>query len=336
MRKINVGLDISMDSFWATISILNDNLDIEYLKNKDFSNTNNGFKAMLKWIDEVGLENLELHFTMEATGVYYENLAYFLDKKTYIVHVVLPNKAKKFMESLDINSKTDKLDSRALGQLGIERKLRIWKPISPSLKIIKELTRERGRLVKIRSQLKNNLHALDHTYKINEATINRLKSLIDVFSIQVKEIEKELKEKTKKDKYLQKKIDKIITIPGIGITTALIVIAETNGFSMMENSKQLSSYAGLDVREQQSGTWKGKSQISKKGNSHLRGALYFPALTTIKYSKHYKSFYERILHEKKKSKIGLTAVSRKLLILMFSLWKNDTVYQEDYKIKNAA
>ena len=51
----------------------------------------------------------------------------------------------------------------------------------------------------------------------------------------------------------KKELENICTIPGVGILTAVIVIAETNGFELIRNKKQITSYAGLDVKEKQSG-----------------------------------------------------------------------------------
>jgi len=334
--KKNAGLDISMDTFWATITVLNVDYEIKHVKSKEFKNNEKGFKEMYQWQKDVYPELQECHYTMEATGVYYEQIAYYLYQQRCPVHVVLPNKAKKFAESLDIKSKTDKLDSKALGRLGVERKLRDWQPSEPIYKELKELTRERGRLIKICTQFKNNLHSLTHSYQPNKKSLKRLKSLINLMDKHVLAIEKEFKEKAKQDINIKAKLDILTSIPGVGEVTALIVMAETNGFALMQNSRQLCSYAGLDVRECESGKWKGKSKISKKGNSHIRAALYFPALTSIKYSTQHKLFYERIIKEKKKSKIGITAVSRKLLVLMYSLWKNDTMYIDNYQSINAA
>ncbi len=334
--KKNVGLDISMETYWATITVLNSDYEICFLKSKDFKNNKKGYKEMEQWLKDAKIDIKEWHFTMEATGVYYENIANYLFQQNYIVHVVLPNKAKKFAESLDIKSKTDKLDSKALGRLGVERKLNNWEPAEPVYKELKELSRERSKLIKIRTQFKNVLHALNHSYHPNKKSIKRTNSLIKTLDKNIDNIEQELSERTKKDSKLKEKIDKLTTIPGVGEITALTVVAETNGFLLIENSRQLCSYAGLDIKLRESGKWKGQSKISKKGNSHIRAALYFPALTTIKYSEQYKSFYERIMKEKKKSNIGITAVSRKLLVLMYSLWKNDTKYQENYQQKKIA
>ena len=334
--KTNVGLDISMKTYWASITILDFNHEVRVLMSNEFENTPKGFMAMDLWLKGANIGVKQWHFTMEATGVYYEDIAHHLYEQKYAVHVILPIKAKKFAESLDVKSKTDKLDSKSLGRLGVERKLREWQPASPIYKALKELTRERGRLVKVRSQFKNNLHALNHSYQPNKKSIKRIESIIRTLDKNIKEIELELSAQKKKDESLKEKVDQLTSIPGVGEVTAMTVLAETNGFALIENSRQLCSYVGLDVSERQSGKWKGKSKISKKGNSHIRAALYFPALTTIKYSPQHKEFYERIISNKKKSKIGITAVSRKLLILMYSLWKNNTTYQRKEQVNVAA
>ena len=46
---------------------------------------------------------------------------------------------------------------------------------------------------------------------------------------------------------LARKLAHLTSVPGIGLTTAIIVIAETTGFALVGNERQLASYAGLDV-----------------------------------------------------------------------------------------
>jgi transposase len=334
ITRTNVGLDISMDSFWATITVSNNEHEIKHLASKDFTNDQAGFKQMEQWISASGIELKELHFTMEATGVYYESIANYLYNNKYLVHVVLPNKAKKFAESLPGKSKTDKLDSKILGRLGVERKLTVWRPANPFYKELKELTRERELIVKTRTRFKNKLHALKHSYLPNKKSVARIEELIEIFDKKETEVEKDIKAKVKEDAEIKAKIEFLESIPGVGIITAAIVAAETDGFAQVVNTKQLTSYAGLDIVERESGKWKGKSKISKKGNSHIRGALYFPAMTAIRYNEEHKVFYDRIIGKKEKAKIGLTALSRKLLCLMYSLWKNNVKYEENYLQKN--
>ena len=90
----------------------------------------------------------------------------------------------------------------------------------------------------------------------------------------------------------------LLSIPGVGAITAATIVAETNGFAAIKNMKQLTSYAGLDVRINESGKWKGKSTISKRGNSHIRKALFFPAISHKTHDKTAGKFYERIKAKK--------------------------------------
>ena len=134
---------------------------------------------------------------------------------------------------------------------------------------------------------------------------------------------------------LKIKVDKVTTIPGVGFITAIVVIAETHGFALITSIKQLVSYAGLDIRIRESGKWKGKPKITKKGNVQIRKALYFPSYTSIKYSETSARFYERLFRKKGKSMIAATAVQRKLLGLIYTLWKNDTIFVENYQHNKA-
>ena len=72
--------------------------------------------------------------------------------------------------------------------------------------------------------------------------------------------------------------------------------AETNGFELIRNKRQLTSYAGLDVKEKQSGTSvKGMPRISKKGNKYLRKAMHMPALAAIRCDVRYGAIFKRLV-----------------------------------------
>ena len=67
---------------------------------------------------------------MEATGMYYENLAHYLHEKGAKLSVVLANRITYFSKSLNIKSKTDRIDSKVIAQVGMERQLDDWQPLS--------------------------------------------------------------------------------------------------------------------------------------------------------------------------------------------------------------
>jgi transposase len=333
MKKVKqvVGIDVSKDTLAVCYGFSNESLITNYSKSTTFKNDLKGFNKMLDWVKELSDTDLNLCWIMEATGVYYENLAYFLKDKSHSVHVLLPNKAKHFAKSLDLKSKTDEIDAKMLAQIGLERQLAQWQPTSENLHVIKQLCREYKDLKEKLTVIKNQLHAKEHAFNSAKQVIKRLNAQAKMLQTQILQVEYELRELCAEDETLNDKIAKIETIPGLSFITVITIIAETNGFALIENSKQLCSYCGLDVVHNQSGLFKGKSKISKKGNAFIRRALFMPALCAIQHNPPVKEFYGKLVERKKIAKIGLIAVSRKLLVLSYTLWKNNTEFNSNYK-----
>lgn len=334
--KQNVGIDISKDTLAVCMIWLYEDLTIKVKGTRSFSNNQRGFRELYEWVLSKQNTGIKISYTMESTGVYYENLAYFLHDQKEVVHVVLPIRAKRYAESLVIKSKTDKLDAKSLGRMGVERNLEEWQITTPVYKSLKQLTRERDALIKERTNAKNRLHAMTSSANPFKKTTTRLMNIIKYIDKQVKAIETDIQGIVNRDQYLSGKVEQITSIPGIGFLTAVIVIAETNGFALIKNIKQLVSYAGLDVKMRESGKWKGQTKISKKGNVHIRKAMYFPAYTNLNHSDNYKGLYSRVFAKSQKSLIAATAIQKKLLGLIYTLWKNDTRYIENYQHKKVA
>jgi transposase len=325
----NVGIDVAKADFKVSFSVQTASVRVVVRGSRTFPNTADGFEALQAWALEKSDNRSPLHFTMEATGVYYEGLAYYLHAAGYKVHVVLPNLAKKYSQSLGLRAKTDKIDARMLGQLGLERDLRLWQPISAQLCAIKQLTRERDALVGERTVAANHLHAYSYQGKPHAHSIERCKERMALLDAQIKTIEQEMKMLIERDAHLQHKLAYLTSIPGVGLLTAATIVAETNGFAAITNLKQLTGYAGLDVRVAESGQWKGRGSISKRGNSHIRKALYMPTFAKIRADTYTHNRYERLKAAKGKSMIAAVAEQRRLLCLMYSLWKKEELFAVD-------
>ena len=326
-----LGIDVAQKELVVCLSKLNSDLSIDHYTNKVFSNKEAGFVALIKWVKKLTIENVEIHFVMEATGVYHQKFAYYLDANGFNVSIVLPNKISNYMRTLENRTITDKTCAEAIAQFGLERKLDKWRKPNIIYKNLQQLTREREQIVEERSIVKNQLHAENAEAEPNANSMKRLKARIKFLNQQEKEIKQDIEKCIKKDESIEKEINNITTIPGVGRLTATIVLAETNGFELIRNKKQLISYSGLDVREKQSGTSiKGKPRISKKGNKFLRKAMFFPALSAVKHEQNYKEIYARLVSKSGIKMKGLVAVQRKLLELIYIIFKNKTVYQSDY------
>ncbi len=180
--------------------------------------------------------------------------------------------------------------------------------------------------------VKNMLHAEQSEAEPNPSSVSRLKARIQFLNKQEFQVKKELDIWVESQSELKKDVQNICTIPGVGKLTAVIALAETNGFNLIRNKKQLTSYAGLDVKEKLSGTSvKGKSRISKKGNTALRKAMHLPSLSAIKHDERFKEVYVRLVSRHGVKMKAIVAVQRKLLELIYLVHKNKTVYQKDYE-----
>lgn len=334
MKKVvkqSVGIDVAQKELVVTYGRMFDDFSIEMHAYNVFKNNDPGIKAMLKWVKKLSMSEPSVQFVMEATGVYHQKLAYYLDENAYKVSVVLPNKISNYFRTLEVKTINDKTASETIARFGLERVLDQWKRPSELYKKLQQLTRERNQLVSERVVIKNQLHAEQNEAHPNASSIKRFKARMRFINQQENEIKKEIDAIVKSDKTLKEEIDRITTITGVGQLTAVIVLAETNGFELIRNKKQLTSYAGLDVREKTSGTSvKGKPRISKKGNKNLRSAMHLPALTAIKHNEKFKGIYARLVSKDGIKMKGVVAVQRKILELIYVLHKNKTVYQIDY------
>lgn len=263
---------------------------------------------------------------MEATGIYHENLAWGLFKIDFKVIVVLANKAKKYLQSLGLKSKNDKIDAQGLSNMCACQALDCWKPISKKIYELRSLTRLHEDISVQHTGFNNRLHAYDFAmYELKDA-IKSVKKILEQMEKQKELVELKIKNIITNDIELNKKYESITKIKGVGIMSFAVLVAETDGFANFYNVRQLTSYAGYDVVENQSGTRTGKTQVSKKGNSHIRRIMHMPALNVVKYEPLFKTFYERVYEKTGIKMKGYVAVQRKLLSMVYTLWKKNEAF----------
>lgn len=328
--KQSFGIDIAKNDFTVSISKLYDSGRISFSKSATFENNKQGFNQFLKWGKKHSDLQIPSTYLMEATGIYYEPLAYHLHGINKSVSVLLPNKVKYYAKSLNIKSKTDSIDSRVIAQLGVERTHVAWTPPKPIYKELRELTRLYVDLKRERTVFKNRIESVSSGADPSGFILKTNGKLIKELDKQIEHCEKKISLTISKEPWLHKKIKKLETIKGMGFITIAIIVAETQGFALINSRKQLASYAGYDIVQRESGTSiKGKTRISKKGNARIRAALHFPALVSSRFNPYLKDDYKRIITNKPSKMIGMTALQRKLLLLTYTLWKNDDVFRDN-------
>jgi transposase len=329
-----VGVDVAQNELVCSFGQLFDDLTLNLNTFRVHKNSPKGFKEVLTWIQSIKSPDTPVQFVMEATGVYHEKFAHWLHSQAHELAIVLPNKISNYARTLDIKTVTDKTSSQAIAQFGLERKLDNWKPAKPIYRIMKQLTRERDQIVDERTVIKNQIHAENVEAYPNKNSLKRLNARRKLLTKQEQEIKNELHQLINSDPEVKRNVQLMTSIPGVGILTAAIILAETNGFELIRNKRQLVSYAGLDVREKQSGTSvKGKPRISKKGNRHLRKAMHLPALTAIKHCNIYKNNFANHVSKHGIKMKAAVAAQRKILELTYILTKNQVPFDPNYEIK---
>ena len=334
MKKIVkqvLGVDVAQKELVVCLGRMYDDWTPELYAGKTFANTEKGFIALLKWVRNQIDQTVAVRFVMEATGIYHEAFAYYLDGQDQHVSIILPNKISNYMRTLETRTITDKTASEAITRFGLERKLDNWQKPKEIYRKLQQLTRERDQLVLERTVLKNQLHAEESGAFPLEGSITRIKERITLINKQEKLIKQEIQGLTEKDPDVTKLIELICSIPGISILTAAIILGETNGFELIRNKRQLASYAGFDIKEKESGTSvKKKPKISKKGNRHLRKSMHLPALCAIKHDERFKAIFAHLVGKHGIKMKAVVAVQRKLLELTYTIYKTKEKYEKNY------
>jgi transposase len=331
--KVNLGIDAAKDNCECNLSKLTDELVVKVIAAKVFLNTEYGLGELLKWlIKNCPVECKKVHVVIEASGVYHERFALGLQQAGYCVSVVLPNKAKKYMESLGLKSKNDSIDAKGLAQMGCEQNLKEWTPLSPFYHELRTYTRLHEDIQQKKTDTTNQLHALKHSAVQMKDAVKVLERLVKLFDKELDNTKKLIEDHIAGNAEVKERMDKVCEIKGVAVLSAATVVAEMNGFELIENIPQLISINGYDVVEDQSGKRVGKTRISKKGNAHVRRILHMPALNMKTYEVgNMPALFDRTFNKHGIKMKSYVALQRKLLILIYSIYTKNEKFDKDYE-----
>jgi transposase len=331
-----VGIDVDKANLVVQLGRLNRLGFPELYASKIFANSHKGFKALVLWVSQRTNPEVPVFYVMEATGVYHEALALYLDELGLKVSVVLPTKISFYAKSLDPKTITDQLSAQAIVRYGLQTKLKFWQRPSLAYQQLRSLTRERDQIISERTDAKNKLHAYAHQGIPQKGAMSRLKARISLLQKQQDVVMDQIKQLCTEQKELAEPLAFICSIPGVGLLTGAIMLAETHGFALFTSRRQLSSYAGFDVIQKISGSSvRTRAHISKRGNKYLRKALYMPAMSSAQHAPEQRAIYARLVAKHAIKSKAAVAVQRRVLELAYTLVKNGTYYDPAYQIKRA-
>jgi transposase len=320
MAEPTLGIDISKLKFNVCL-IKTDGK----LKHKVFPNNNAGFEEFSEWLLRQGVERV--HACMEATGTYSEPLALFLHEAGHITSLVNPAATKAFAGSRLSRTKTDKVDAELIARFTQAQAPPAWTPPSKQVRELQALVRRLDSLIEMRVMEENRLSSGISVQAVEESVQQHLSYLCQ----QIKRTEELIRQHINNHPTLKEQSELLDSIPGIGQSTAALILAELSQIKQYSSARQVAAYAGLVPRERQSGTSvRGRVMLSKIGNARLRRALYFPAITALRCSPFFQTWAAG-LQERGKCKMSvICAVMRKLLHVAYGVLKTGKPFDPEW------
>lgn len=313
-----VGIDVAAKTFDVVVRI-----DGKANKVEQFSQTPDGHAAVVRKLQMLAPELV----VMEATGIYYLDLAVALAKANLPVAVINPKSFHHFA-ALKLNgNKTDAVDAALLAEFAQCMRPRLWTLPQDELLGLRDIGRQLNRLTGSRTQAKNRLHAL-------MSKGMTLPMLIEDEQEGIEQLERRIKRLTQaaltlivSNEILAAHFDRLTAAKGIGETSAIAILAELCVLPSTMKAPQVSRYAGLDVRKTESGSSVNKpGRLSKAGNAYLRAALYMPAMSAVRHDVRARAFYEALTGRGKKKIQAQCAVMRKYLVGIWACMQTQTTF----------
>lgn len=118
----------------------------------------------------------------------------------------------------------------------------------------------------------------------------------------------------------------ILTVPGIGITSAAVILSEFGDFSRFKDPSKMLSFAGMEPGYFQSGTAESNGKMVKHGSSHLRYTLLYVCIPLIHSEPVFAQYYAKKRAEGKSHGVAITHVAKKLVRVLYTLQTKNIPY----------
>lgn len=319
-----IGIDVSklkLDCVWIR------DLTSLKIKSKVLPNTAQGHQELLAWALHNSKEPLEqLHFVMEATGVYHEALAYALHDAGARVSVLNPARVRDFAKSLGSHSKNDNKDAVILARYGTTQTPALWQPEPKEVRELKALI---SRLEALKEDIAREDNRMEKAMvsapsKVVQDSIQTVRSQLEQ---ERKRLESMIDDHIDRHPGLKKDRALLESIPGVGPTVSqnMVAIIRSRRF---EKASQCAAFLGLNPVERRSGTSVySPPRMSKQGNGRVRAKLYMAAVVAIRHNPTIREQYLRLVARGKAKKSALGAAMRKLVHMCYGILKHQVPYQ---------
>jgi transposase len=253
---------------------------------------------------------------VEATGGYEQFAVREMVLKGLKVAVTNPTRVRALSKATGKLAKTDVIDAHLIAEYAFTVKPEAVKPKTREEIQLQALVTRREQMVEIRAAEKNRMEtAYSSAKEIILEHIHWLNACID-------KVEEEIQRLIKSQKEWQQRVNRLLTIPGVGKVTAVTILAEMEEIGSL-NRQEIASLAGLAPFNRDSGKKTGKRRIFG-GRKGIRRVLYMACLSGIIHNPVIQSMYQRLLMKGKVFKVAITACMRKLLTIMNAMIRDQS------------
>jgi transposase len=307
-----IGIDVAKKQF-----------DMHLLKqNKDMQLSNDA-EGISKCVQLCRESKPEL-IVMEATGGYERLVACHLQAEGFAVAVVNPRRIRDFAKAVGQIAKTDKLDARIIAQYADTLEPMPQERIDDNCRKLKALVARRKQLLEMRAAESNRKeHAIDKEVK------RSIEAIVKAIESQISKIDRQIDDWIQKMPELKQRSEKLQSVPGIGPTTAHMLVTELPELGVL-NRRQIASLVGVAPINRDSGTFRGK-RMTGGGRRDVRSRLFMPTLVAVRHNPVLKRYYQRLVEKEGKCKmVAVVASMRKLLCIMNTMLKNNQKWQPNF------
>lgn len=324
-----VGIDVSKKKF--DVALLVDGKT----KSKVLDNNATGYQALLAWLQKHKAPMASLHVCMEATGVYHERLALALHDAGLKVSVVNPGCIKAFGHGENLRNKNDTVDAGLIARYCRAMEPMLWVPPPLEQRQLRAWTLRVDSLKDIRQQENNRLEAL--TVSGMDDVALHVQQHITWLDDEIAKLTEQIDDHIDRHPGLKHDADLISSIPGVGSATAARVLGQIGDLRRFDSAKSFAAFLGVTPQQRSSGTSiRGRTMISRAGNSALRAALYMPSLVARRHNPLLRSFAERLLGNGMAKKAVISAVMHKLAHLIFGVIHTNKPFDANHLVKGLA
>lgn len=313
MRQlVSVGVDVAKEKFDAALLFGSNTYEVS-----TFANTDDGIGKFLGLLKKQRTAEA-VPCVLESTGLYHLNAALKVRQAGYQVSVINPLITKKYQAASIRNAKTDTIDAMRLAHIAVsEDQLPRFSGDIRSIEA-RKLVSYLGKLEEVRRQLRLNMKQVELMQTITgmEIDLSATDQALDAINEQIKTLKKRICELAPKEAGSFAEQVKGVSKEKMAIVLSLL------GDKEFVNRDQLVAFVGLDVMPRESGTWRGKGRLSKRGNSYLRTTLYRMAWGLKTHNEVYQNEYERLRAKGKPYTVSMIILARKFLRFLYAYyWK---------------